>query len=73
MRCKCYVRTLSQYQQFIIRYGAHNTDCPVYRTSKDPVDQLRDDSIRKHRGTNLTAQEMNFLGCHIPGAHPRTN
>lgn len=53
MKCNCYVSKLSAFRQFVIRYGAHDTYCPVYKESRDPVDQLKDDYTRLHQGSNL--------------------
>ena len=53
MPCTCYVAHLSEFRRFVIRYGAHAQDCPVYKVSRDPVDQVQDDYTRLHRGDNL--------------------
>lgn len=46
MTCNCYVRFLSELERFALRYGVHNTLCPVYRRSGDPVDRAKDDAYR---------------------------
>ena len=48
MDCNCYVTTLSEHEQFVIRYGAHTRCCPVYRESRDPVDRINDRIMRLH-------------------------
>jgi hypothetical protein len=47
MECNCYVKDLPAAERFGIRYGAHQTDCPVYRESLDPVDRKHDEAIRQ--------------------------
>jgi hypothetical protein len=46
--CNCYVNTLSEHDQFVLRWGAHALSCPIYRKSKDPIDQMKDKVIRAH-------------------------
>ena len=46
--CACYVATLEPIHQFTLRYGAHDTSCPVYRMSRDPVDNMKDEMARLH-------------------------
>lgn len=46
--CNCYVARLSAEAQFTLRYGAHSLNCPVYRPSLDPVDQLHDSDWRAY-------------------------
>ena len=48
MTCNCYVKRLTEYQRFVIRYGAHDVSCPVYRESGDELDRKRDIAIRIH-------------------------
>ena len=48
MECNCYVNDLPAAERFGIRYGAHQTDCPVYRESLDPVDRKHDEGIRQN-------------------------
>jgi hypothetical protein len=45
-RCKCYVRYLDAETRFVLRYGAHNPDCPQYRESGDQVDRMIDADFR---------------------------
>lgn len=47
MECNCYVRTLSDYERFITRWGAHSKSCPKYRESRDPVDRRQDEYQRR--------------------------
>ncbi len=47
MTCNCYVSTLAPHAQFTLRYGSHETTCPVYRESKDPVDRKQDEEYRR--------------------------
>ena len=47
MHCNCYVKGLPEYDRFVIRYGAHSLDCPVYRESGDILDRQRDIEIRR--------------------------
>jgi hypothetical protein len=49
--CKCYVRFLNEHARFMTRYGAHSLSCPVYRESRDPVDQIND-KIQRVFGEN---------------------
>jgi len=44
--CECYVRHLPVIEQYSLRYGAHALDCPIYRQSCDPVDDLHDREFR---------------------------
>lgn len=44
--CTCYVRRLNAQQQWELRYGAHAVECPVYRPSRDPVDEANDIEAR---------------------------
>jgi hypothetical protein len=44
--CNCYVKALSDHEQFMLRYGAHTKCCPVYRESRDPVDRINDKITR---------------------------
>jgi hypothetical protein len=46
-RCNCYVRGLSSEVQFCLRLGAHSTQCPVYRRSRDPIDHAKDETYRR--------------------------
>ena len=45
-KCNCYVRYLSDEDQYCLHYGAHEKDCLVYRPSLDPVDRCHDDEFR---------------------------
>lgn len=40
--CNCWVSLQHEHLQFMLRYGAHNTQCPRFRLSSDPVDQMKD-------------------------------
>ena len=52
MKCNCYVQHLDEGQRYVMRYGAHTLDCPVYRKSGDLLDNRRDENIRKfHTGS----------------------
>lgn len=51
--CNCYVAHLKHDKQFTLRWGAHETTCPVYRPSLDPVNQKQDDEIRERHLTLL--------------------
>ena len=46
MNCDCYVAKLPEHDRFMLRYGAHGLDCPVYRVSSDPVDRISDKIAR---------------------------
>ena len=46
LRCSCWVSYEPEEVRFSIRYGAHHLDCPVYRPSGDPLDNLRDAELR---------------------------
>ncbi len=59
MKCNCYVSRLSDYKRFVIRYGAHELDCPVYRASRDPHDNTMDCYTRKYKGTNYRSANFN--------------
>lgn len=50
MVCNCYVQHLSDYLQFVTRYGAHELSCPVYRESGDIVDRHHDEYQREIQG-----------------------
>ena len=50
--CNCYVATLNEEARFCLRYGAHDTDCPVYRVSLDPVDRENDKEFRQRVQTD---------------------
>jgi hypothetical protein len=45
--CLCWVRHQTVEARFGIRYGAHATNCPLYRPSLDPVDRLHDSELRQ--------------------------
>ncbi len=54
MKCNCYVAHLSEYDRFVIRYGAHSLTCPKYRESGDVLDRQRDQEFRaRHEVTTL--------------------
>ena len=65
--CNCYVSKLSDYKQFVIRYGAHDPNCPVYRPSRDPIDQLKDGYTRQHQGTNYRMAGFSSPAGTYPG------
>ena len=44
--CTCYVQTLDPGTQFVLRWGAHNPACPIYRESGDYLDKMRDGEHR---------------------------
>ena len=44
--CACYVQTLDPAVQFVLRWGAHNPACPIYRESGDYRDKIRDSEAR---------------------------
>jgi hypothetical protein len=44
--CNCYVATLDPATKFVLRWGAHNPACPVYRESGDYLDKIRDGEAR---------------------------
>jgi hypothetical protein len=44
--CACYVQTLDPGTQFVLRWGAHNPACPIYRESGDYLDKMRDSEAR---------------------------
>jgi hypothetical protein len=46
MECDCYVSRLSELDRFVLRRGAHDRTCPVYRESRDPVDRVKDEITR---------------------------
>lgn len=46
MKCNCYVNKLSDYLQFVTRWGAHSLKCPKYRESHDIVDKAKDQEFR---------------------------
>ncbi len=46
--CTCYVAQLDPSTRFSLRWGAHQTHCPVYRPSLDQADQLNDQATRHH-------------------------
>lgn len=45
--CTCYVSYLPEAIRFVLRYGAHEETCPVYRPSADPVDRENDTEYRE--------------------------
>ena len=47
-RCNCYVLNVPEHISFALRSGAHDYNCPVYRTSRDPVDQIKDKDNRAY-------------------------
>lgn len=47
MECNCWVARQSDEVRFGIRYGAHDTACPTYRESLDPIDRLNDEELRQ--------------------------
>ena len=46
LTCDCYVSGLPSYIQLSLRYGAHETSCPVYIVSLDPIDREMDEEDR---------------------------
>ncbi len=46
--CDCWVASVPDDKAFGIRNGAHNPACPVFRPSRDPVDNLHDAEQRAH-------------------------
>lgn len=44
--CDCYVRHLDAETRFGLHFGAHNSACPQYRVSLDPVDRKHDEAFR---------------------------
>jgi hypothetical protein len=48
MKCNCYVSQLSDRERFVIRWGAHDPECPVFSPSLDPVDAVDDAETRLH-------------------------
>ena len=46
VECSCWVKDQPDEERYSIRYGAHHLDCPVYRPSGDPLDNLRDAQLR---------------------------
>ena len=52
--CSCYVSGLNAKARYCLRYGAHDTDCPVYRVSLDPADRANDEEFRQ-RALNIIA------------------
>jgi len=67
--CECWVSRAPRSVQFRTRYGAHDTHCPLYRESGDPVDRAHDKEMRRvgklavvlygDRWPGLTEQETN--------------
>lgn len=47
-QCRCYVATLSDYERFVTRRGAHAKQCAVYEESRDPVDKAADRRQKDH-------------------------
>lgn len=45
--CRCYVRDLPREHQLQLRWGAHALDCPTYCPSQDPVDNAKDNEVRR--------------------------
>lgn len=62
-RCTCYVRNLSEQDQFCIRYGSHNPNCSVYRESRDTVDRQADQDFRINHEPLADAFQQMFSGC----------
>jgi hypothetical protein len=44
--CRCWVRLQPEEDRYVIRCGAHNPECPMFRPSHDPVDNLHDAELR---------------------------
>lgn len=52
--CNCWVRRMSAEDQFGIRYGAHNPECPVFKPTLDPVKAVADAELRMEQETGIT-------------------
>ena len=46
--CKCYVASLDTVTRYPLRLGAHERQCPIYRPSRDQLDQTEDVMNRQH-------------------------
>jgi len=44
--CSCWVKRESPQFRYIIRWGAHNPSCKVFRPTRDPVDAVYDAKMR---------------------------
>ena len=67
--CRCYVGGLPSDMQFELRWGAHALDCPVYRPSRDPVDNAKDAEVRaallKDKKGEVTKQVGNAVEVNV--------
>ena len=59
-RCNCYVRYLDDEARFCLHYGAHETNCPVYRPSLDPVDRAHDEDFRADTIARIERAARNY-------------
>ena len=45
--CRCYIKRMADEVVFTAHWGAHSLECPLYRVSRDPVDNLHDVEFRE--------------------------
>ena len=60
-RCDCYVDRLPEVMAYALHNGAHEKTCPVFRVSGDPVDRIKDESIRKHYANGCERYEAHNI------------